>query len=199
MGYLRFQGDVKEMFNNLQRNKIHRAVMTGFYAAQENDRSMRMVRKTCISVQPVVPNAVRWGKVVGWVHFRPKDLSKLVEFDLATSYVTVGDRLYQQINGCPIGGAMSCGYAQVLCWWKTMQKKSLLTPELSGRLQLIRHVDDIYGHIPYKLGDPYSYVEALLLLLSICFFSSIIRSCFVVLMTVGEVRSLVLQVSFFHQ
>ena len=50
--------------------------------------------------------------------FNFDDLMQIIHFDLNTAYSTVGKTIFEHQHGCPIGGILSCFYANIYCAWR---------------------------------------------------------------------------------
>jgi hypothetical protein len=113
------QMDVVRIFTNLGKTEIIRRVRLALKAAEKMDRG-RGGRRNCVTLimdgDKVIE--VRWGTD----RTREENIVvtfdmiiEAVEFDLAHNYCVVGDRILEQLKGCPIGGLLSAIYANIYC------------------------------------------------------------------------------------
>jgi hypothetical protein len=113
------QMDVIRMFTNLGKKEILRRVRVALQKAERMDRG-RGARRNCLTLimDGDRVQEVRWGTD----NTRAENIivtfaliMEAVEFDLAHNYCGVGVNVYEQLEGCPIGGLMSAIYANIYC------------------------------------------------------------------------------------
>jgi len=83
-------------------------------------------------------------------------IKKIVALDLSTTYQTLGDKVFIQKKGCPIGGYLSAIYATAKC---SFDENNFLKKigNLSSRIFGNRCMDDLGIWIAYKKGHSKSF------------------------------------------
>ena len=146
--------DVKQMFTWLNKEQILEAVdwMFDLLKNHPTHRSRRCKTKNLVQVSKV-KCALKDGRMryhTSWHHsasrdeytiFSFKDLKEIITMDLDHSHFIIGNKIFVQIQGCPIGGYLSAPLAVLKCIHDEVKfLASLRQPE---RLYGIRQVDDL--------------------------------------------------------
>ena len=176
-----FCSDVKEMFCNLSHNGILLALTWLFDILgkqkqyQERGGILRTPRKTRKNRVTLITNTneIYWGagnheghqrQIKGnnedVVTFTFSDLRSIISMDLNFTYSTVGKTLLKQKLGCPIGGILSCFYANLYCAMKENEYITRDTLDRHNRIYGIRQVDDLIMWIAYDKNDPNTHRQA---------------------------------------
>lgn len=176
------QKDVECMFTNLKKNSgikmavkwnlteisLHHAQVNLFNADCPNSRtpSTRTCNRDCITITKETKE-VRWGSSPSTatadtttVTFTFDELFHIVEIDLAFTFSKIGDMIWYQKEGCPIGGLLSSYYADVTCAWmecKYMQSNRHADITVIG----VRQIDDmaVWIGVPPNHPDPQSRAQ----------------------------------------
>jgi uncharacterized protein (UPF0335 family) len=125
--------------------------------SNNNNRHKRLRRrKTAIKVDMERPNEAAFtndnSSDDGHIVFQLDDLYNIIEFDLDNSYTKIGNRIFKQTKGCPIGGLLSSFLANSTCAhheWTFMQNEPQLTKHIRG----IRQMDDLMIWIAHNRSD----------------------------------------------
>ena len=74
--------------------------------------------------------------------FSLNDLQEIIDFDLDNTFTSIGDQLFKQFKGCPMGGLLSAFYANVTCAYH--ENCFMNThPQLASQIEGIRQMDDL--------------------------------------------------------
>eukprot|EP00808_Paulinella_micropora_P009841 g82475.t1 len=162
-----FQFDVKQMFT---------------WLAQPS--TMQSLRFALANIIFNLPKSRNWKPVVyisktltnngkydtGWnrsyapqdyIAFTFDDIYNIVSLDFAHSHFIIGDAVFVQKDGCPIGGYLSSPLAQMKCMCdEAVLIRPLLTPSSSKHFYGIRQVDDLLLLILANWHDELEVQEA---------------------------------------
>lgn len=176
---LMFASDVKQMFTFLNHDGIREALewlfkeMEKLPQYQERGgilREPRKINKNKITLV-VEDNELYWGsgrhegrrqdQASGFkddvITFDFNMLRDIVNLDLKYTHSRMGKALLKQKLGCPIGGILSCFYANLFC---SYQENRLLASGIGNKVYGIRQVDDLVMWIAYRNNDHKSLKEA---------------------------------------
>lgn len=148
--------DIKEMFTNLS----HASIMEAVKAVIEH--ATRQTRSQYVKVPKSKLDDVAFGKSANRhtaYEICFKQILEVVRFDLDYAFFNVGKEVRHQIQGCPIGGIVSCAYSIVTCEFAEYSWIATLGSD-SKFISLIRYIDDVNATIAYKRGDRTSYLRA---------------------------------------
>ena len=155
--------DLKQMFTFLDHTEIRKAVMWLFDniqsgSAKTSNKHKRLLRKRpiLIKVDLTAPYKASFTSNSitdeNSVVFTLADLYSIIEFDLDNTYTTIGNQLFKQLKGCPMGGMLSSFYGNVTC---AFHEHTYLTHEpLAKHIWGIRQMDDLTLFIAHDLNDP---------------------------------------------
>jgi hypothetical protein len=153
--------DLKQMYTHLNHSEIRAATLDLFDKIQASQskpihgRTLRK-RKTLIKVDLASPykaqfttnNSVDSECVI----FSLEDLYAIIDFDLNNTYTTIGNQIFKQNEGCPMGGLLSSFYGNNTC---AFHENSFLANEpLAKNIWGIRQMDDLTLFIAHKKNDP---------------------------------------------
>ena len=112
------QFDIKDMFNNLSPEIIISCVQEIFALVTRKRKRSRETKKYIIHIEKRInihDAVISWTPMDdAWI-ITEEDLIKFVKLDLKYNMLTVRSWFLKQDFGCPIGGFLSCGYANILC------------------------------------------------------------------------------------
>ena len=177
-----FCTDVERMFTNLTHEGIKKAVRWMLNTLKDQKqyttrggilRTPRKHRKNKVTLVTET-NEVYWGQSTHEAHIKENatgsnedviiftfdDLLQIVHFDLNTTYSTVGKTILMQKHGCPIGGILSCFYANIYCAWKEYCFMTKHNVNGKQRIYGIRQVDDLIMWVSYEKGNLESEAQA---------------------------------------
>lgn len=153
--------DLKQMYTYLNHTEIRKAALWLFEKIQmsqtktKHGRTLRK-RKTLIKVDLHAPfkaqfttnNAVDSECVI----FNLNDLYTIIDFDLRNTYTTIGNQIFKQNEGCPMGGLLSSFYGNTTC---AFHENNFLNNEpLARNIWGIRQMDDLTLFIAHDKSDP---------------------------------------------
>ena len=84
------------------------------------------------------------------VTFSFENLRNIVLLDLQFTYSLVGKTILKQRQGAPIGGILSCFYANLVCAKKENEFINRDTLDIQNRIYGIRQVDDLVMWVAYS-------------------------------------------------
>jgi hypothetical protein len=140
------QQDVVNMFTNLGKEEIRIRVYGVLDEAEKliQGRSGKRKEVTLVMLKGEVLE-VKWGSdrtndeniVLSF-----EQIKVAVDFDLAHNFCGVGQRVLQQMGGCPIGGLLSALYANIYC---AHDERAFCKrwSKLAGRFYGVRQMDDL--------------------------------------------------------
>ena len=158
------QNDVVRMFTNLGKGEILRRVIALLEDAERMIQG-RGGRSRCVTLimdgKDIID--VRWGRDrtnSDNVTFTFEQILLAVEFDLAHNYCRVGDKILEQIEGCPIGGLLSALYANIYCAYdeRIFMKR---WEHVADHYYAIRQMDDMLMVIRWDPEDEKTQDEVL--------------------------------------
>jgi hypothetical protein len=79
------------------------------------------------------------------------DLLDIIEFDLANTYTSVGNQVFKQHKGCPMGGMLSSFYGNATCAYH--ENTYLNSTPYANHIWGIRQMDDLTLFIAHSLDD----------------------------------------------
>jgi hypothetical protein len=153
--------DLKQMFTFLSHTEIRKATMWLFDMIQASrnkpptsGRTLRK-RRTLIKVDLDSPNNVQfttnYAVDSNCIIFTLDDLYAIIDFDLDNTYTRIGNQLFKQNEGCPMGGLLSSFYGNTTC---AFHENSFLRQEpLANNIWGIRQMDDLTLFIAHKSHD----------------------------------------------
>jgi hypothetical protein len=153
--------DLKQMYTYLNHTEIRKAVLWLFekiQASQTKNKHSRTLRKrkTLIKVDLHAPNRAQFttNNAVDsdCIIFNLNDLFEIVDFDLQNTYTTIGNQIFKQNDGCPMGGLLSSFYGNTTCAYH--ENMFLNTDPLSNDIWGIRQMDDLTLFIAHNKNDP---------------------------------------------
>jgi hypothetical protein len=124
------QYDVKQMYTFLSHGEIRKAIQWLFEVVCKDRQNISTNcyntrhQKNFITVannfedKMYDDECVRWGKShsnENTTQFTIQQLQNIIDLDLKYIYATLGNKVLQQTDGCPIGGLLSAFYANVVC------------------------------------------------------------------------------------
>ena len=177
-----FCTDVQQMFTNLTHEGIKKATRWMLNTLKDQKqyttrggipRTPRKHRKNKITLVTET-DEVYWGQSTHEAHQKEKatgskediiifnfdDLMQIIHFDLNTAYSTVGKTILEQQHGCPIGGILSCFYANIYCAWTEYIFMKKHEENGKHRIYGIRQVDDLIMWVSYEKGNKQSETQA---------------------------------------
>lgn len=153
--------DLKQMYTFLDHNEIKQAMfwlLSNVHGQQPKGKKRSHVlrkREIFVQVQKLKPNeaSYTWSRnpTDETIVFSLNDLYHIVEYDLENSYSKVGNQIFKQTNGCPIGGLISSLYGNLTCAhheYQFLNKPKLRT--LSQHVEGIRQIDDLIVFIGHE-------------------------------------------------
>jgi hypothetical protein len=154
--------DLEQMYTNLDHAEIKKATLWLFDKIQHsqngtthNGRNLRK-RRTLIKVDLTSPNRAQFttnhSVDSDCVIFTLDDLFSIIEFDLENTYTSIGNQLFKQHKGCPMGGLLSSFYANTTCAYH--ENTYLSTNPLAPHMWGIRQMDDLTLFVAHTAGDP---------------------------------------------
>ena len=146
--------DLKQMYTFLAHIEIRRAtlwVLENTRIArnknnnQHNTTRVLRTRPTFVQVDREAPYTARFttnkGNDSNSVVFTLDDLYQIVCFDLDTTYSRIGNQIFIQKTGCPMGGFLSSFYGNTVC---ALHENEFLTRHpRADAIQGIRQMDDL--------------------------------------------------------
>jgi hypothetical protein len=153
--------DLKQMYTYLNHTEIRKATMWLFEQIQNSQtkpthgRNLRK-RNIMIKVDKHAPNRAQFttNNVIDseCTIFNLNDLFEIVDFDLNNTYTSIGDQIFKQNDGCPMGGLLSSFYGNTTC---AFHENSFLTTEpLARNIWGVRQMDDLTLFIVHEKHDP---------------------------------------------
>jgi hypothetical protein len=158
--FLPFSMDIKEMFTDLLHSVVRDSII--FVISQAND----LTRSKFVRIPRDKALKCSFGKSSNRFetdHISFEQIFDVVDFDIRNAFFTVGDQIFHQINGAPIGGVLSTAEAIATCAAAEFKWLSSLGAD-ARYLSAIRYVDDLCGIVAYRKGDQQSYSNAQALL-----------------------------------
>ena len=177
-----FCTDVQQMLTNLTHEGIKQAVKWMLNTLKDQKqyttrggipRTPRKYRKNKVtliaetdeiywgqSTHEAQPKGKAAGSKEDIIIFNFDDLTQIIHFDLNTTYSTVGKTILEQKHGCPIGGILSCFYANIYCAWREYLFIKKHEEQGKHRIYGIRQVDDLIMWVAYEDGNKLSETEA---------------------------------------
>ena len=168
-GLITMQSDINKMYTNLDHNQIIDAVIWVCDCARKNQnqnkRKSRKVKRLILlsKRKDTVTNKykIMWADTEDeeYYSFTLDDILNIVHLDLQFTYQVRGKDILKQKHGCPIGGFLSCIYANIKCakdeydFLKSLKVKKC-------RIYGIRQVDDLLLLLAYDKTSPESFKEA---------------------------------------
>jgi hypothetical protein len=156
-----FPLDVKQMFTFLNKKSIITSMKWMIKTIRDSEalqNSRRKRNKIQVSRKPHPDSNGKLKHFVGWHHssareeyaiFSFDDLIMLMNLDLDHSHFTMGNSIWVQVEGCPIGGFLSTGLALTKCIHDEFRYLTSLGNS-SQRIRGIRQVDDLLLMIQYN-------------------------------------------------
>lgn len=156
--------DLKQMYTYLNHGEIRKAtlwLLDQIQASRDkttiNGRDLRR-RKTLIKVDLDSPNKASFTTNTAvdskCVIFSLDDLYSIVDFDLNNTYATVGNQIFKQNEGCPMGGLLSSFYGNTTCAYH--ENQFLNKEPLARQIYGIRQMDDLTLFIAHARNDPHT-------------------------------------------
>lgn len=155
--------DLKQMYTYLSHKEITAALCWLFERIQDgrpnttiNSRPLRK-RQVLVKVELASPNRVQFttnhSVDSDCVIFTLNDLFEIVQFDLEHTYTSIGNQIFKQNEGCPMGGLLSSFYGNTTC---AFHENTFLNNigALSKHVYGIRQMDDLTLFIAHKANDP---------------------------------------------
>jgi hypothetical protein len=154
--------DLKQMYTHLNHAEIRKGVLWLFDAiqhsgktTQHNGRALRK-RKILVKVDLLSPNTAQFttnhSVDSDCVIFTLDDLYSTIDFDLNNTYTSVGNQLFKQNEGCPMGGLLSSFYGNNTCAFH--ENSFLNNHPLANNMWGIRQMDDLTLFIAHRKNDP---------------------------------------------
>ena len=177
-----FCTDVQQMFTNLTHDGIKKATRWMLDTLKDQKqyttrggipRTPRKFRKNKVTLVTET-DEVYWGQSTHEAQHKERatgskediiifnfdDLMQIIHFDLNTTYSTVGKTILEQKHGCPIGGILSCFYANIYCAWREYIFMKKHEENGKHRIYGIRQVDDLIMWVSYEKGNKHSEKQA---------------------------------------
>eukprot|EP00808_Paulinella_micropora_P002022 g43522.t1 len=123
-----FQFDVKQMFTWLSHQSVIQSVLFALTAmkiyTRESKRSATYCDAFQVSKQAWIGKDNKLRFEIGWKRgdatedfyfFSFEDIARIVRLDLTHTYFSMGDSVFTQLHGCPIGGYLSAQLAVIKC------------------------------------------------------------------------------------
>jgi hypothetical protein len=155
-----FSMDIKEMFTELLHSAVCDAII--FVINQAND----LTRSRFVRVPKDKSLRCSFGKSSNKFetdHITFDQIFEVVQFDIKNAFFTVGDHIFRQVNGVPIGGILSTAEAIATC--AVAEYKWLASLGNNVRyFKAVRYVDDVCGVIAYQDQSNDSIFKAQLML-----------------------------------
>jgi hypothetical protein len=148
--------DVKEMFTGLHHAQIRRAIQFLIEKSTSLTRS-KFVRVPRDKARPCV-----FGKsanIFEVSHVSFQQIYDVVSFDIRSAVFSLGNTLFIQKSGAPIGGVLSTAEALATCAFAEYSFHSSCVVD-NRVFRVCRYVDDIWGVCCYKKSDDFSLQNA---------------------------------------